>query len=150
MSIQKQNKAIQSFLTEIERLSAVKTALDSEQKDKATKLLAEAKEALFEISPGVPAALAATIIGVSEPTVRDWAYRGILRSTKTKPMKLSLDSVYYVKKIVEELRQRGQDAGFRNALLAAIDDQMTLQESSFQRSLRQMHEGKHKHYVDQR
>ena len=150
MGIEKQGWIIQLAVDEAECLDAAEAAINSGHEDEASRSLAKAERILFEMSPGVPAALAAALIGVSEPTVRDWTRRGILSRVEAKPMKLSLSGVYCVRKIVKELRRRGQDADFRSALLAAIDDRLTLQEPSLQRSLHQMREGKRKHYVDQR
>jgi hypothetical protein len=95
----------------------------------------------------VPVAVAARLLGVSEPTVRDWADQGVLEDAPVKPRALSLESVVRVRERLQRLRALGKSKDLRSALLVRIDDAITLKEPRVVRSLRQMRAGTHKHYV---
>jgi hypothetical protein len=61
-------------------------------------------------APGLRPSIAAVLLGLSEPTVRAWAKRGILRVRSSKPRLLLLDpaSVLEVRQLVSELQLAGQ------------------------------------------
>jgi hypothetical protein len=82
------------------------------------------------------------MLGLSEPTVRDWTKRGILRIRNRKP-RLLLDpaSVLQVRQLVAELRQAGQIRGLLEAVYDQLADEQLLADPDLIKSLEHMHRG---------
>jgi hypothetical protein len=93
-------------------------------------------------APGIRPSIAALMLGLSEPTVRDWTKRGILRIRNRKP-RLLLDpaSVLQVRQLVAELRQAGQIRGLLEAVYDRLADEQLLADPDLIKSLEQMHRG---------
>jgi hypothetical protein len=76
----------------------------------------------------IDVAQAATALGVSKPTVRAWARRGLIDITAERPMKLSFASVVDLRHRLERLRETAGDTKRWQSLLAAAADQRELAE----------------------
>jgi transposase-like protein len=99
-------------------------------------------DGLTSVSPGLPVAETARYLGVSEPTVRDWLRRGVLRTVPgAKPLLVERDGLRRVHRAVEELRERGQDADWLRALLDYLDDVAVRHSPAVQHGLAEMAAG---------
>ncbi len=86
---------------------------------------------------------AAKILGVSAPTVRAWAKRGILeRIPNRSPIALTFDSVRRTRRLLGELRAQGDDREFVQRLLDAALDQRELSRPEAVRGLEQWRGGR--------
>jgi hypothetical protein len=73
--------------------------------------------------PGLPVAETAEYLRVSEPTVRAWIARGLLESVAgATPVVVDPTSVRQVGRLVQELRERGQDRDWTQALVDLLHD----------------------------
>ena len=90
------------------------------------------------------ASVAATLLGLSEPTIRAWARRGVLRVRSRKP-RLLLDpaSVLEIRRLVEDLRRAGQSGSLLDEVFNHLADEQLLAEPSLAESLGQMHRGEY-------
>jgi hypothetical protein len=85
---------------------------------------------------------AAKILGVSPPTVRAWAKRGILeRVPGRSPMAVTFDSVRRTRRPLGELRAHGSHREFVQRLLDAALDQRELSRPEATRGLKQWRAG---------
>src|ERR1700733_16200872 len=77
--------------------------------DERAQALESVAERWLASAPGMRPSIAAALLGLSEPTVRAWARRGILRIRSRNP-RLLLDpaSVLEVRQLVGELRLAGR------------------------------------------
>jgi hypothetical protein len=71
---------------------------------------------------------AATALGVSKPTVRAWARRGLIDIVREQPMRLALGSVVKLRRDLERLRETAGSEKRWQSLLAAAADQRELAE----------------------
>lgn len=152
MTVKEREKSINSAVAESEALDRADAALESGDDVRAKRAVEKARELRLKAAPPVPVSVAARMLGVSEPTIRDWADRGLLEETRRKrgPRALSLESVLRVLRDLAEVRRAGSDRGLRDALLARINDRLTAEDPEVLRSLRQAKRGRRKHYVHRR
>jgi DNA-binding transcriptional MerR regulator len=103
--------------------------------------LAELERRLGAETP-VEVSQAAKILGVSLPTVRAWAKRGILERVRGRsPMAVTFDSVRRTRRLLGELRAHGTDREFVQRLLDAALDQRELSRPEATRGLAQWRTG---------
>lgn len=94
-------------------------------------------------SPGLPVAETAEYLGVSEPTVRAWLERGVLeRLEGAKPVLVRRDSVRRAGRLLQELRARGQDRDWMQALVDLLHDKAETQRPEIKQGLDELRRGK--------
>jgi hypothetical protein len=76
----------------------------------------------------IDVAQAATALGVSKPTVRAWARRGLIDVVREQPMLLDFGSVVDLRRDLERLRETASSEKRWQSLLAAAADQRELAE----------------------
>lgn len=96
----------------------------------------------LRMAPPIPVSIAAKLLKVSEPTIRSWLGTGVLEDAGTKPRGVRIESVLRVQRLLEELRERGADRNLRQALLARLDDELTLGDERLQSSIASMRRGR--------
>ena len=73
--------------------------------------------------PGLSVAETADYLGVSEPTVRAWIRRGVLRKVpNARPVLVERSSLRAAHRAIEELRRRGEDRDWLRALVDLLHD----------------------------
>jgi hypothetical protein len=95
-------------------------------------------------APPMRVSIAAAFLGLSEPTARAWANRGVLRVRSRKP-RLLLDSgsVLEVRRLIEELRRAGRSGNLLDEVFNRLSDEQTLAGSELAESLKRMHRGEY-------
>lgn len=94
-------------------------------------------------SPGLPVAETAEYLGVSEPTVRAWLDRGVLvRLDGSKPVLVGRDSVRRVGRLLQELRERGQDRDWTQALVDLLQGTAEMQRLEIKQGLDELKRGR--------
>jgi hypothetical protein len=76
----------------------------------------------------IDVAQAATALGVSKPTVRAWARRGLIEVVREQPMLLDFASAVDLRRDLERLRETASSETRWQSLLAAAADQRELAE----------------------
>lgn len=112
--------------------------------DERAQVLESVAERWLASAPGLRPSIAAVLLGLSEPTVRAWAKRGILRVRSGKP-RLLLDpaSVLEVRQLVSELRLAGQTRDLFDEVYNRLADEQQLADPDLAESLAQMHQGEY-------
>jgi len=119
-------------------------ALKSGRRDAAIQAMQEAHHTLEGVghAAGVPVAHAARRLGVSEPTVRSWIARGALRAiADSSPVEIEPDSLRSVSRALEELRERGQNREWLQALVDYLDDREARRSPALKKGLEQLARG---------
>jgi predicted metal-dependent hydrolase len=119
-------------------------ALKNGRSDVAIQAMQEAHHTLEGVghAPGVPVAHAARRLGISEPTVRSWITRGALRAiTGSSPVQIEPESLRRVGHALDELRERGQDHDWLEALLDYLHDLQTRRGPALKEGLQQLERG---------
>jgi hypothetical protein len=134
---------------QLDELDGATTALRDGAMDSAGNHLRRAEDNILHLDLPVPVSLAATLLSVSERTVRDWIEAGILEVASTRPVGLAFKSVAEVRRELQRLRREGASPNVRRALLDRIEDRATLEQPRLRESIEQMRSGT-RHYVHRR
>lgn len=122
-------------------LAGAREALAGGERDAALDALDEAEQVLVsaEHTPGVSVAAAAGRLGVSEPTIRTWARRGALRAVPgARPVQIEPESLHRAGRALEELRERGQDRDWLQALVDLLHDREAREGDALREGLSQL------------
>jgi transposase-like protein len=134
----------QSVTLALISLDDARDALASGRRDAAIQAMQEAHRTLEGIghAAGVPVAQAARRLGVSVPTVRSWIARGALRAIKgSSPVQVEPESLRSVSRGLDELRERGQDRDWLQALVDYLDDREARRSPALKEGLEQLARG---------
>jgi hypothetical protein len=125
-------------------LTDAREALADDQWDALLRALESVQDALTSVehSPGVPIARAADRLGVSRKTVEDWIKRGALRPVPDlSPAQVEVDSLQRVSRALGDLRRRGQDRDWLQALVDHFDDRRTQRSPALCEGVEQLRDG---------
>jgi len=81
------------------------------------------------------------VLGVSNPTVRDWVRDGILEDFAGSPQRVGLESLARAREIVRELRKAGQDRDLMAAVMSRLEWEELQEDDRFRESVGQMKRG---------
>lgn len=140
MSVAQEREVVTTLLDDVAKLHEVAGTLPADDK-RAQDLESVANHRLAS-APGLRPSIAAALLGLSEPTVRAWTKRGILRIRSRKP-RLLLDpaSVLEVRQLVGELRLAGRNRDLLDEVYHRLADEQQLADPDLAESLAQMHRG---------
>jgi hypothetical protein len=140
MSLMEERENLTTLLDDVAKLHEVADTLAAD--DERAQALESVASHRLASAPGIRPSIAASMLGISEPTVRDWAKRGILRIRKHKPrVLLDPGSVLQIRQVVAELREAGQVRGLLEAVYDRLADEQLLADPDLIVSLEQMHRG---------
>jgi hypothetical protein len=113
-------------------LNRTEDALQNGSVEQALSELQETQHAIAAMRPAqIDVAQAATALGVSAPTVRAWARRGLIKVTRQRPMTLAFASVVELRRDLERLRHiAGSEKRWQSLLAAAADQRELAQEGA--------------------
>jgi hypothetical protein len=129
MTKQEKRALAAGFITLEDTLHRTEDALQNGSVEQALSELQETQHAVAAMRPAeIDVAQAATALGVSEPTVRAWARRGLMNVVREQPMTLTFPSVVDLRRRLERLREVAGNERRWQSLLAAAADQRELAE----------------------
>jgi len=129
MTRREQRALAAGFMTLEKTLHRTEDALQNGSVEQALSELQETQHAVAAMRPAeIDVAQAATALGVSEPTVRAWARRGLIDVIRERPMALAFGSVVDLRRDLERLRETASSEKRWQSLLAAAADQRELAE----------------------
>jgi transposase-like protein len=126
-------------------LADAREAIENGQSEKALDALGEAQEVLDSAThtPGVSVAAASQRLGVSEPTIRNWIARGALQAVpEVSPIQIDPASLHRVNRALTELRERGQDRDWLQALIDALHDREARGSDALREGISQLKRGR--------
>lgn len=133
------------FVTEaLYTLVDAREAIQNGHADAALDALAEAQEALISVrhTPGLSVAAASRRLGVSEPTIRSWTKRGALETVPdSRPIQIEPEGLHRVNRALGELRERGQDRDWLQALVDHLHDREARGSDALRKGLAQLKRG---------
>jgi hypothetical protein len=129
MTKREQRVLAAGFITLEDTLHRTEGALANGSVEQALSELQETQHTIAAMRPAaIDVAQAATALGVSKPTVRAWARRGLLDVVSEQPMLLAFASVVALRRDLERLRETAGSEKRWQSLLAAAADQRELAE----------------------
>lgn len=129
MTKREQQVLAASFITLEDTLHRTEDALQNGTVKQALSELEATQHVVAAMRPAtIDVTQAATALGVSAPTVRAWARRGLIDVVREHPMMLAFRSVVDLRRDLERLRQTAGNEKRWQALLAAAADQRDLAE----------------------
>ena len=124
MTKREQRALAAGFITLEDTLHRTEDALQNGSVQQALSELQETQHAIAAMRPAeIDVAQAATALGVSKPTVRAWARRGLIDVVREQPMTLDFASVVDLRRDLERLRETAGSEKRWQSLLAAAADQ---------------------------
>jgi len=138
MSVTEEHEQLTTLLDDVATLHEVAGTLPVD--DERAQALESVASRRLASAPGMRPSIAASMLGLSEPTVRAWARRGIFRVRSHQP-RLLLDpaSVLDVRQLITDLRRAGRTRGLLEAVWDRLADEQQLADPDLQESLSQMH-----------
>jgi hypothetical protein len=142
MTLMQEREELTSLLDDVAKLHEVADTLPAD--DERARALASVADHRLASAPGMRPSIAASMLGLSEPTVRAWARRGIFMIRSRKP-RLLLDpaSVLDVRQLISDLRQAGLTRGLLEEVCNRLADETLVADPDLQESLEQMHRGEY-------
>jgi hypothetical protein len=142
VSVTQEREVLTTLLDDVAKLHEVAETLPAG--DKRARELESVADRWLASAPGMRSSIAAALLGLSEPTVRAWTGRGILRIRSRKP-RLLLDpaSVLEVRQLVSELRRAGRTRDLLDEVYNRLADERQLGDPELAESLAQMHQGEY-------
>lgn len=142
MSLMQEREELTTLLDDVAKLHEVAETLPAD--DERAQALESVANRRLASAPGMRPSMAASLLGLSEPTVRAWTKRGIFAVRSRKP-RLLLDpaSVLDVRQLIADLRQAGLSRGLLDAVYNRLTDEQLLADPDLQESLEQMHRGEY-------
>jgi hypothetical protein len=124
MTKREQQALAAGFITLEDNLHRTEDALHQGSLEQALDQLHETQQVVTAMSPSaIDVAQAAVALAVSEPTVRAWARRGLMRVVTERPMTLAFTSVVDLRHRLQRLREMAGDEKRWQSLLAQAADQ---------------------------
>lgn len=143
MTKREQRALAAGFITLEDTLHRTEDALQNGTVEQALSELQETQHTVAAMRPAaIDVAQAAIALGVSKPTVRAWARRGLMVLASEQPMTLTFPSVVDLRHRLERLRETAGDTKRWQSLLAAAADQRELAEPGAREGLAEALAGK--------
>lgn len=140
MSVATERHRIQELFAQVEGIEAVAGTLA--RKDERRGRLLEIAESLVVTAGAIRPVIAASLLGLSDKTVRTWTEEGVLTAAGQGP-NLTLDPsrVHEVMHLVRDLRAAGHDRNLLDAVWHRLSDQALLDRDDLRESIDQMRRG---------
>jgi hypothetical protein len=137
-----EREVLTTLLDDVAKLHEVAETLPAG--DRRARELESVADRRLASAPGMRPSIAGALLGLSEPTVRAWTERGILRVRSRKP-RLLLDpaSVQAVRQLLGELRLAGRTRDLLDEVYNRLADEQQLADPDLAESLAQMHQGEY-------
>lgn len=130
---------VEKVLSRVGALERIASRISGDNQSR-TELLQVSREVLGDLDP-IPVSVAASLLGVSEPTVRSWARRGLVSYADGRDGGLEVGRLYQVIALVRDLRAAGETHDLLNKVWHRLADQALLDRPDLKDSLAQMRRG---------
>ncbi|GAA2354748.1 hypothetical protein Cme02nite_47990 [Catellatospora methionotrophica] len=138
MTVASDREKIAALLASVEELEDIARTLDDERR---ARLLRVARQWLATCEPIRPV-IAAELLDLSEPTIREWARTGIFAIVEVNGQpRLEPRRFHEVWHLIRDLRAAGQTRGLLDAVWRYLEDTALLERDDVRESLAQMRRG---------
>lgn len=136
--IDAEERAVRSVLERVQKLEAVADDIDAEQAGVLREVVAMEWDAAAPVRPRV----AASILGLSEKTVRAWERAGLLTVAVREPrVLLDPERLLTVLRLVRDLREAGRQQGLLDEVWRRVNDAEMSGRADVQEGLAQARRG---------
>ena len=138
--IDAEERAVRSVLERVQKLEAVADDIGAEQAGMLHEVVVMEWGAAAPVQPRI----AASILGLSEKTVRAWVGAGLLAVAVREPrVLLDPERLLTVLRLVRDLREAGRQQGLLDEVWRRINDAEMLERADVQEGLAQMRRGEY-------
>ncbi|GAA0473827.1 hypothetical protein Ade02nite_74200 [Paractinoplanes deccanensis] len=130
---------VERILARVGTIERIAGGFDENDRNRL-ELLQISREFLGDLGP-VPVSVAASLLGVSEPTVRAWARRGLLVYSDGPGSGLDAGRLHEVITLARDLRAAGHHRDLLNKVWHRLMDDAVLRNDDLRVSLEQMRRG---------
>lgn len=140
--VEQEKKAVLAAFDEVEELEDIAESLPPDQATQSDRLASLAQRKVASVPP-MRLVVAAKLLRLSVPTIRDWMKDGVLREAPASGSVARLDpvSVHEVLHVVNELRAHGQKRDLVDAVWRRLQDHALLDRDDLKQSLDQLRTG---------
>lgn len=140
MSLALEQKRVDDLFSRVDDIDDVARTLPSGDPRRVT--LDHVIEAELTAADPVRPRIAATLLHLTEKTVRSWLKEGVLTAVAQSPrVLLDPSRLYEVLSLVRDLRSAGQTTGLLDEVFRRLNDSALLEREDLQRSLAEMAQG---------
>ncbi|MFF3140807.1 hypothetical protein ACFVRU_03470 [Streptomyces sp. NPDC057927] len=139
-TLEREEEQVRALFDRVERVEAVAERIESQEPDEASELRSVAWAALCTAEP-VRLKIAASLLALSDRTVRTWVAEGVLSLASEHPQRLDAIQLHRVFHLVRELRAAGRNRDLINAVWNRLQDAALLDREDLKTSLQQLREG---------
>ncbi|WP_329468713.1 hypothetical protein [Streptomyces sp. NBC_01431] len=139
-TLEREEKQVRALFDRVERVEAVAERIESREPDQATELRSVAEAALGTAEP-VRLKIAASLLALTDRTVRTWVAEGVLSLASEHPQRVDPIQLHRVLHLVKELRAAGRNRDLINSVWNRLQDAALLDREDLKTSLRQLREG---------
>ncbi|MEJ8662279.1 hypothetical protein [Streptomyces sp. MS1.AVA.4] len=139
-TLEREEEQVRNLLDRVERVEAAAEQIEDQQPAVASDLRSVAEDALCDAGP-VRLKIAASLLDLSDRTVRTWADEGILDVVSEHPQRVDPVRLHRVWHLVRELRAAGRNRDLVSAVWYRLQDEALLDRGDLTTSLRQLRKG---------
>ncbi|MFC7841887.1 hypothetical protein [Streptomyces sp. NPDC057382] len=139
-TLEREKEQVRALFDRVERVEAVAERIERQDPEEALELRSVAEDALCTAEP-VRLKIAASLLALSDRTVRTWVDEGVLSLASKHPQRLDPVQLHRVLHLVRELRTAGRNRDLINAVWTRLQDAALLDREDMKTSLRQLRKG---------
>jgi uncharacterized protein (UPF0335 family) len=139
-TLEREEEQVRGLLDRVERVEAAAEQIEDQQPAVASELRSVAEDALCKAEP-IRLKIAASLLDLSDRTVRTWVDEGVLALVSEHPRRVDPVRLHRVLHLVRELREAGRNRDLINAVWYRLQDAALLDREDLKTSLQQLRKG---------
>ncbi|MCX5016607.1 helix-turn-helix domain-containing protein [Streptomyces sp. NBC_00555] len=140
-TLDREEAQVRALFDRVERVEAVAEQIEEQQPANASELRHVAEDALSNAEP-IRVKTAASLLDLSDRTVRAWVEEGVLALASEHPKRVDPVRLHQVLHLVRDLRAAGRSRDLLSAVWYRLQDAALLDREDLAASLGQLREGK--------
>lgn len=138
--LEREEEQVRALFSRVERVEAVADRIQGMEPAQASELRSVAEDALSTAEP-VRLKIAASLLDLSDRTVRTWVEEGVLSLVSDSPQRIDPTRLHQVLHLVRDLRAAGHKRDLINAVWYRLQDAALLDREDLKASLQQLRKG---------
>ncbi|MBT2423450.1 hypothetical protein J7F01_41195 [Streptomyces sp. ISL-22] len=120
-TLEREEEQVRALFDRVERVEAVAERIEHQEPNEASELRSVAEDALCTAEP-IRLKIAASLLALSDRTVRTWVAEGVLALASEHPQRLDPVQLHRVLHLVRDLRAAGRTRDLINAVWNRLQD----------------------------